>query len=391
MFQGLKNWQASRAFKAIPRAERRIVIYAESGQDWHHFKPVVDYLTDELDESVIYVTSTADDPVLQLAHPRIRAFNIGSGAVRTAFFQWLDADVMVTTMCDLHNLQLKRSIHPVYYGFMFHSLVSTHMADHANTYDHYDGILCAGPHHTKEIRKREGMQNLPAKDLFEHGYHRVEQLMLERRDPATSATDGVRVLLAPSWGDNTILNVCGVELTGILLEAGFHVTLRPHFQTRWVSPEVIDRVVAAYSSHPAFELQEQMADNDSLLDSHIMITDWSGAGMDYALGLEKPVLYIDVPVKARNDVWPELDIEPFESYIRDKIGAIVSPDDLSAVPEAIQGLVGSPDAFRESMQRIRNEWLFNVGHSPEAGAKAIQQMLELAKAKKAAQPNTKAQ
>ena len=108
MFQGSKHWQASRAFKRIPREERGVVIYAESGQDWHHFKPVVEYLTDELNEPVIYITSTPDDPVLTLNHPLIRAFNIGNGAIRTAFFQWLECDVMVMTMVDLHNLQLKR-------------------------------------------------------------------------------------------------------------------------------------------------------------------------------------------------------------------------------------------------------------------------------------------
>ncbi len=387
MFEGFKYWQASRAFKQIPREQRRIVIYAESGQDWHHFKPVVDYLTKHLDESVIYVTSTADDPALVLNDPKITAFNIGSGAIRTAFFQWLDADVMVMTMVDLHNLQLKRSIHSVYYAFMFHSLISTHMADHANTYDHYDAILCGGPHHVKEVRKREGLHTLPAKDLFEHGYHRVEELMAQRRDPEPIDAAGVHVLLAPSWGDDTILNVCGVELTGSLLEAGYKVTLRPHFQTRWITPEVIDRISDEYLDHPQFSLQEQMGENDSLFDSHIMITDWSGAGMDYALGLEKPVLYIDVPVKARNDAWPELGLEPFESYIRDKIGAIVAPDDLSNISTVIDELVTESAAFSDNIRSIREEWVFNVGHSPEAAAKAIQQMVVRAAEKRAASDN----
>jgi len=383
MLQGFKHWQASRAFKAIPREERRIVIYAESGQDWHHFKPVVNYLTDELNEPVLYVTSTADDPVLTLNHPKIRAFNIGSGAIRTAFFQWLDADVMVMTMVDLHNLQLKRSVHPVYYAFMFHSLISMHMADHENTYDHYDAILCAGPHHILEARKREEMQGLPPKDLYKHGYHRMEELMAERRDPPPVA-DGIHVLLAPSWGDECILNVCGVEITGALLEAGFKVTVRPHFQTRWITPEVIDAVSERYGDHPGFSLVEQMGENDSLFDSHVMITDWSGAGMGYALGLEKPVLYIDVAVKSRNDTWPELGIEPFEIFIRDKIGSILAPEKLSEIGNVIHELVKDPEAYKDNIARLRQERVFNVGSSSEAAAKAIQDMLLKAEIKRKA-------
>jgi len=383
MLQGLKHWQASRAFKAIPREERRIVIYAESGQDWHHFKPVIEYLTDQLNETVLYVTSTADDPALTIDHPKLRAFNIGSGAIRTAFFQWLDADVMVMTMVDLHNLQLKRSVNPVYYTFMFHSLISMHMADHENTYDHYDAILCAGPHHKLEARKREAMADLPEKDLFEHGYHRLEELMAERRDPAP-VEDGVHVLLAPSWGDECILNVCGVEITGALLEAGFKVTVRPHFQTRWITPEVIDAISDKYGDHSNFSLIEQMGENDSLFDSHVMITDWSGAGMDYALGLEKPVLYIDVPVKSRNDTWPELGLEPFEIFIRDKIGKVLATDQFDRIGDEIRELVKNPGAYKSNVAAIRDEWVFNVGHSSEAAAKAIQQMVVRAAEKRSA-------
>ncbi len=40
----LRHWGAYRRFNRLPRAARRIVLYAESGQDWHHFRPVVEHL-----------------------------------------------------------------------------------------------------------------------------------------------------------------------------------------------------------------------------------------------------------------------------------------------------------------------------------------------------------
>ena len=119
---------------------------------------------------------------------------------------------------------------------------------------------------------------------------------------------------------------------------------------------------------------EQMGESDSLFDSHVMITDWSGAGMDYGMGLEKPVLYIDVPPKARNDWWPEMGIEPFESFVRDKIGAIVSPDNLTSVPDEIRSMLADPDAFRQSVKQLREEWVFNLGDSSAAGARAIAEL-----------------
>jgi YidC/Oxa1 family membrane protein insertase len=92
-------------------------------------------------------------------------------------------------------------------------------------------------------------------------------------------------------------------------------------------------------------------------------------------------LYIDVPAKARNDWWPTLEMEPFESYVRDKIGAIVHPDSLVAVPDEIMQLLENPAAFRESVAKLREEWVFNLGSSAQAGAKAIAELAAQADAR----------
>ncbi len=370
--QFLRHWSAYRRFNQLPRAGRRIVVYAESGQDWHHFRPVLEQLTGAFGASVCYVASDGDDPGLRQANPRIRPFCIGKGLVRIWFFQFLQADVLLTQMLDLGNLDLKRSINPVHYIYMFHSLISTHMADHDNSFDHYDTILCAGPHQAREIRRREEMQGLKPKRLIPHGYHRIEQLMADRRPPPPIGTDAdIHVLLAPSWGEQTILNVCGLELTGILLDAGFRLTLRPHFQTRWQTPAVIDRITARYGAQPRFRLVEQMGESDSLFDSHVMITDWSGAGQDFGLGLEKPVLYIDMPPKSRNSTWPDLGIEPFEMLVRERLGALLPRARLAEAPRVIRELVRDPEQFRRNVAALRRDWMHNVGGSAAAGAQAV--------------------
>lgn len=284
--------------------------------------------------------------------------------------------MLVTQLLDLDNKDLKRSVHPVHYVYMFHSLISTHMADHENSFDHYDTILCAGPHQGVEVRKREAMKGLAPKRLVPHGYFRLEQLMAERRDAPELGHTGddpaeIHVLLAPSWGEHTILNLVGLKLAGILLDAGFTLTLRPHFQTRWKTPEILDTITDRYGSNPRFRLVEQMGESDSLYDSHVMITDWSGAGMDYGLGLEKPVLYIDVPPKSRNESWRELEIEPFEMAIRDKIGAVVATDRLADIPNEIRRLVADPDRFREQIAAVRDTSVHNLGSSTQAAADAI--------------------
>ena len=102
-----------------------------------------------------------------------------------------------------------------------------------------------------------------------------------------------------------------------------------------------------------------------------MITEWSGAGLDYGLGLEKPVIYLDLPMKSRNDAWRQLGMEPFESWVRDKLGALLPPSELVRLPALVRELVRDPARFRAGIGRLRSEHVYNVGRSGIAGAEAI--------------------
>jgi len=146
-------WKSYRRFRALPRRDRRIVFYSETHQDWHHLQPLIDHLTGPLTRTVCHVTSEPAVPLPASGDGRVHAFRIGAGPVCTWFFQMLEADVMVLTMLDLGNFQLKRSVHPVHYAYVFHSMGSTHMVDHENSYDHYDTLLCPGPHHVASRRR----------------------------------------------------------------------------------------------------------------------------------------------------------------------------------------------------------------------------------------------
>jgi hypothetical protein len=64
-------------------------------------------------------------------------------------------------------------------------------------------------------------------------------------------------------------------------------------------------------------------------------------------------------------------MEPFESYVRDKIGVILPPDRLGEAPEVVRRLVRHPARFRQQVQALRSDWVFNLGRSGEAGGEAI--------------------
>jgi len=98
--------------------------------------------------------------------------------------------------------------------------------------------------------------------------------------------------------------------------------------------------------------------------------------LEYAMGLEKPVLFVDVPRRIRNPNWRELGIEPIETTIRTQVGEIVSPDALQEAPAAVERLLGRPGLFRDQVRELRETLVFRLGHSIPDGAAEIARLAD---------------
>lgn len=366
------SWSAWRGFKKLPVDWRQIVFYSETGQDWHHFSDLIAQLNTQ-QRRTVYVSSDPADPGLQYQNPLNKSFCIEQGLFRTIFFQVLQVDLLVLTVMDLNNLDLKRSQHPVHYVYLFHSPGSTHMVDFANSYDHYDSILCVGPHHKAEIREREKQAGLEPKNLLEHGYQRLETLIKAAREHNQVFHPGEQtvVLIAPTWGEGSIFNRVGEALIRGLLDAGMKVIMRPHYHTARQAPELVANLRQAFSANPDFEYIDQMGESDSLYRSHLLICDWSAMAIEYALSLEKPVLFIDLPKRVRNPDWEALNIEPLEISIRHQLGQVLAVADVSQAAEKVNELLANSDQFRSYIRELRERLIYNLGNSVAVGAQAI--------------------
>jgi len=105
-----------------------------------------------------------------------------------------------------------------------------------------------------------------------------------------------------------------------------------------------------------------------------MISDWSGAALDYSFGLGKPVLFIDVPRKVNNLEYELLDITPFEVWIRENIGKIQSADQLGSLIDSVNELLVANTYV--DIDLIVKQNIFNVRKSAEVGAKYLAQLLK---------------
>ena len=366
-------------FNKLNLDERSIVFYSEDISSFVHFEEIIYELTENMGYQICYVTSAKDDPMLTNQNKRIKAFYIGLGATRTQFFMELKAEILVMTMPNLETYFIKRSrVYPVHYVYVFHSMVSTHRIYCKGAFDHFDSVFCVGQHHVEEISAMESVYDLDHKNLVECGYGLLDKLQKNKpiKNQEKCTEDGrKKILVAPSWGKKGLLETKGKELVKILLDAGYHIIVRPHPMTIRKWPKIINAIENEFKDNSNFEIEKDVSSFKSLYSTYGLISDWSGIGFEYAFICERPVLYIDVPHKNNNPEYNQIPYESLESSIRSLIGKIISPNELQSVPKIIESTYENIDLFKTKVQEVRNQTVFNLGQSGKKGAQEILKIL----------------
>jgi len=366
-------------FNALDLDERSIVFYSEDISSFVYFEQIIRELTEKMGYQICYVTSAKDDPILTSQNKRIKAFYIGLGAIRTKFFMELKAELLVMTMPSLETYFIKRSrFYSVHYVYVFHSIVSSHTIYRKGAFDHFDSIFCAGPHHVEEIKATEQLYNLNHKNLVMYGYGLLDKLQKNKpvQNQEICTKDGrKKILVAPSWGKKGLLETKGLELVKILLDAGYHVTVRPHPMTIRKWPKIIKTIKNEFKDNTNFEMETDVSSFESLYSTYGLISDWSGIGFEYAFVCERPVLYIDGFPKINNSSYDKIPCKPLEVSIRNLIGKVISPNELESIPKIIESTYENIDLFKTKVQEVRNETVFNLDQSGIKGAQEIAKIL----------------
>ena len=374
------EWKEFGKFEKLTDKERSIVFYAENEASMNHFRLLISELTEEKNFQVCYVTSVKNDPIFSSKNKNIIAFYIGDGTARTKFFLTLKAKILIMDMPDLQTFHIKRSkVYPVHYIYIFHSMFSIHSYLRKGALDNYDTIFCVGEHHKKEIRATEERYGLKEKKLIEYGFGRLDTLMWEKKKfQKTDMKNKNLVLITPTYGENNLLKICGKDLIKILLQEGFTVMLRPHYKILKDSKKLINSIIESFGNNPNFILEEGIIPSEKFHNSKCMISDWSGISLEYAFTFERPVILIDLPKKNLNPNSGDIPMEPIEISIREKIGHVISPNNLEKIPEIIKNLDGD-NSSSEQIRKICSETVYNIGKSAKIGAEVIEKIYEESK------------
>ena len=375
MLNLLKEFLAYRKFFAPDHQPRRqLVFYSERDIYWQTLGPFTEaFLQSEPQATCSYVTSDPNDPILAKHHERLFPFYFNY--LLKAVFDRIDAECFVLTMPDLNTFHLKKSKYTREYIYIFHAFVSTHLQYNEQAFDAYDTVFCVGPHHKAEIRKREQMYQLPPKNLIPIGYPRMDAISQKNQHYKKQFTQ-TTVLVAPTWSMASLFENGINELLDALEKTDYRVIVRPHpeFLKRRSSlaKTLKDRVIKTKN----FVWEDCLLAENNLYEADILITDRSGIAFEYAFGTERPVLFIDTPLKEHNKNWRTLKIEPIELQLRHKIGVSVPSDRISEVSDEIENLLKSRADWQEMLRELRERHVYNWGCSVKSGVDYIGERLK---------------
>ena len=351
---------------------KQIVFYSEKNGFYKYFKNVIEFILNKTDIVIHYISGDPDDEVFKMSSDKFRTYYIGENKLIVLMMK-LEADIMVMTTPDLQTYHLKKSLvqDNIEYIYMDHAMGDVNLSYRKHALDNFSTIFVPNELTEKEIRAEEKLYNLPAKNIVRTGYGLIDD-MIENYKSSNKSENAVKeILIAPSWQQDNLIDLCIDGILDKILGKGWHVILRPHPQYVRHFGEKLNEIKDKYKDSEDFELQTDFSSNKTVFDADVLMTDWSGIAYEYSFTTLKPTLYINTPMKIMNPDYEELGIEPFDITVRDEIGISVDTDKLNQLDAVVNRLLNDEVYSPDSIAKVRDKYLDNIGKSGEVGARYI--------------------
>lgn len=313
-----------------------IVIFSEGKMYWKIFKPILDEFENR-EKAVTFLTCNEDDYVFKENYKYVNAKFIGTGYSAMAKMAFLKADICLMTTPQLDVLQLKRSKFCKNYVHIFHSISSS------NDYrlfalDFYDAVLCDAEFQINDIRAMEQKRQLPAKDLKVVGSPYMDYLEKSLNSLDVQKNNKFTILLAPTWGQDGLLNKYGNNLIDKLVKDDYCIIIRPHPQSLIVEKDIIKKLENKYSSNKNIIFDYDNNNLISMAKSDIMISDFSGIMFEYAFLFNKPFLYQNSKMIDEIYDYSELGVKPLRYSIINDIGVELNENNIVNIDKIVEDL-----------------------------------------------------
>ncbi len=359
---------------------KKIVFYSEKNGFYKYYRNIIEEIIKRTNIVIHYISSDPLDEVFQMGNDQFKTYYIGENRMIVLMMK-METELMVMTTPDLENFQLKRSYvkKDIEYIYVPHDVNSSNLTFHKNALDHFDTIFTSGFKNKEEIKEREQKYGLPSKNLLEWGSGVIDNMtaaymeMSEEREQGKKKT----VLIAPSWQKDNILDSCIEEMLDRLVQTDYQIIVRPHPQYVRHFEGRVDSLAEKYKEY-GVEFQKDFSSNKTVYMADLLVTDWSSISLEYAFSTLKPVLFINTPMKVVNPDYQELSTVPIDIELRDKVGISLELNRVGAeVVSAVDRLLFDRQFSKESMQELKELYLYHPGESGKVGAKyMIQRLVE---------------
>ncbi len=369
-------FSSGRVKEDVNAKKKPLVIFGEDGRYWNIFHSVCDELENRGVECE-YFTMDKNDPSLSCDYKHIHPSFIGEGNKAFAKLNMLKANVLFTTTPGLDVFQWKRSPNVDKYLHIYHAV------DEGAGYrmfgmDFFDSILMASQFQVDTVRSLEKMRREAPKDIQIVGSPYLDDLdrkaknyVADKKNPEDKV-----VLLAPSWGESSILSKFGDEMLDALVKTGYHIIVRPHPQSKIVEKEVLDPLLEKYPESDQIEWDNNNDGFPSLSRADIMISDFSSVVFDFALIFNKPVIFADTDFdKSPYDAaWFDEDL--WRLRVLDQMGVSLKQEDFPRMKELIKELTEN-DRFGEGREKLREQLWAKRGESAKNIADYLEEQLKV--------------
>lgn len=345
----------------------KIMIYAEGKGYYKYFSAIIKYLLEYADFDIHYITSDPEDPILEDKREHFKTYYISSDQYLIPLFMKLDCDLVFLTTPDLEKYHLKRSRvrKDIEYVYMMHGIGNIYLAYRKGALDHYDTFFLQNKNAELEIRFLENTYGTKRKRLVETGSPLVDMLRAEYDCQEHAANEIPQVIIAPSWQPDNVIEMFGEKLADMFSAAGFKVIIRPHPQHVRNDAAFFEMLLQRYSDNENVVIQTDFSDNSAMMDSDLMITDWSGVSYEFAFVTRKPVICINTPLKIMNPDFDQNTDIPGLINMRSLIGEVIEPDQIDGIVEKAKEMLAQKDIYKDQIENVYQTYIYGKGKSAQ--------------------------
>ena len=342
-----------------------LMIYSEQSGFYKYFKDIIDYICEHSDIQIHYVTSDPDDIIFKDERRQISSYYVASDQYLVPLFMKLDCKMCLLTVPDLEKYHLKRSRinKNVEYVFVSHGMGSTALTLRTGALNWYDTVFCPGVDTFNEIRDAEELYKTPKKRLVETGYPLIDEMLAQYESKEHKQNKIPKILIAPSWQPDNIIDMCAEQILDNLKNTDYEIILRPHPQQVRHQPEKFEIFKEKYKDCKNIEIQTDFSSNNPIMESDILITDWSDISWEYAFVTKRPIIFINTPMKVMNPEWEKIKTKPINISLRNELGKALDVEQVGQINDVIKDMLSRREEYHDQIDRVFHEHVYNIGKS----------------------------